>query len=944
METEESKSTSKLNPQYASYERQKCFIGYSEQAAWAIDFLDACKSVLEQPGVDLEPDYAHKHLKPGITLREKALELIANTRMGIYDVSYWPGQSDTWHQPRNVFIELGMAIALNRPVLLVRHSSNKAIKLPSFLEGATGSILEFSGLSTLKHRLETNLPKWIDEPPEKAWWARFCYFGNRLCNYREVYPRALQWGSKRLLCHISDGADIDQADFRSLVEEVLERFDEVEYAYLDQLSIAEGYTFLLCSYCQTARTTPFAIYRITPNTPPETFVTIGMSIAIERQFGSKILKILLTENTEEVPALLSGYDVVVARNDKERKERLLEFLPEVLAEVRRSALNPVLLPFLEHIPLADDRSPITDGVVGSRTHYRILIVDDDERFRNNFREMFSYWFQRRGLECEIVEASSPDDALKLAEDGTIALALIDVRLRSEDDVADTSGIELAGQLREKMPNTAIILSGGFIRSEDVRRAFLESKVDDVILKGAELTKLEQAIARALGLSWEVDVQEVMRAHSRRLKTLSSSGKDILDLVLRELLRVAKELTGATHGQILLYEPADHSLVVAVSEPGETSGLRIPLSEIDGPIGLVGRAALTKSIVGRADVVTDPDYLALNQQTQSQLSIPLLAADSALVGVLSLESDQIGAFSDEAERLLMSLIASIPEVLTLAAEDKSHKTGFEPITNPFVLTTPVRDQGLFIDRAEEMEQVLRQLEGNGSVSIIGPRAIGKTSFLFALAKKLEVRSDFLCIYTDMQGLQSEQHFFRSVLRALWEHGVRPNLMEIERIDPIEELGNTLSAAIRQGKRVILLLDEFEAVTRWGEGHEFGYPLSDSLRAWANTGYISLVVASTKPLSEFERSTLTSPLFNSLYIIELAEFTQEATRTLATLHGTVPFNEDEVAFISDLSRGNPLFIQLLASMLIESKNAHKGKADLEAIVARFSDEEKRYTLPK
>jgi hypothetical protein len=286
-----------LEPHYQSYIRQKCFIGYSEGAPWAEDLLAACEAVLRRPEFDLEPDNARKHFDPDVPLRQKALELIANARYGIYDLSCWQDAKGEWQLPRNVLIELGMAIALNRPALLLRHKSNHTLELPECLKGV--GILEFSGEKTLKDALVQRLPHWISTPPEQDWWSRYCHFGGRVCQYREAHPRAQQWGKQEIHCHISDGRDVDRPDFRGLLEEVLDRYGDVKFSYLDELSSLEGYNFLLCSYCQTERSSPFALYRITLNTPAETFIAIGMSIALERQFEYKIPKILLTERAQD---------------------------------------------------------------------------------------------------------------------------------------------------------------------------------------------------------------------------------------------------------------------------------------------------------------------------------------------------------------------------------------------------------------------------------------------------------------------------------------------------------------------------------------------------------------------------------------------------------------------------------------------------------------------
>jgi transcriptional regulator with XRE-family HTH domain len=339
------------NTQYSTNEYQKCFVGYSHNAPWRDDIIGACETML--PKFGLKAWYADDQFKPTKSLRDKVVEMIVTARYGIYDLSLWR-QKDTseWIMPRNVLIELGMAIAFNRPILILCHAENRVygLKLPVCLTSISEQIVEFSGEPTLKQALEKHLPQWINVPPEQTWLNRYCLFGQRVCPYREVYPQIEQWKQERLCCHISDGPDVDRIDFRSILENELERYSNVTYNYLDALPSAKGYDFLLCTHCQSVRSTLFAIYRITPQTSAETFIAIGMSIALETQFKCEIPKLLFTADAQDVPSLLKGYDVVEAVNSKERKARLRKFLPMVIHQVRESTWKPHPLPFEVFIP------------------------------------------------------------------------------------------------------------------------------------------------------------------------------------------------------------------------------------------------------------------------------------------------------------------------------------------------------------------------------------------------------------------------------------------------------------------------------------------------------------------------------------------------------------------------------------------------------------------
>src|SRR5947209_7766147 len=90
---------------------QHCFIGHSQAAPWRETFEQVCGEVL--PNFGLKPWYADKHYQGTVPLLQKVVNMIATTRYGIYDLSYWrTNDHSTWTMPRNVLIELGMAIAL----------------------------------------------------------------------------------------------------------------------------------------------------------------------------------------------------------------------------------------------------------------------------------------------------------------------------------------------------------------------------------------------------------------------------------------------------------------------------------------------------------------------------------------------------------------------------------------------------------------------------------------------------------------------------------------------------------------------------------------------------------------------------------------------------------------------------------------------------------------
>ena len=82
------------------------------------------------PRFGLEAWYADDQFEPGRSLEDKVVEMIANARYGIFDLSaMYDNERKEWVMPCNVLIELGIAIALNRPVLLLRTAENVSTRV-----------------------------------------------------------------------------------------------------------------------------------------------------------------------------------------------------------------------------------------------------------------------------------------------------------------------------------------------------------------------------------------------------------------------------------------------------------------------------------------------------------------------------------------------------------------------------------------------------------------------------------------------------------------------------------------------------------------------------------------------------------------------------------------------------------------------------------------------
>jgi putative methionine-R-sulfoxide reductase with GAF domain len=79
-----------------------------------------------------------------------------------------------------------------------------------------------------------------------------------------------------------------------------------------------------------------------------------------------------------------------------------------------------------------------------------------------------------------------------------------------------------------------------------------------------------------------------------------------------------------------------------------TGVRAPVFvEFSTAKGLTGEAVRTRGTVICNDVAGDPRYLTAFESTGSEMIVPILGAESGIaIGTLDVESDRVGAFTDD----------------------------------------------------------------------------------------------------------------------------------------------------------------------------------------------------------------------------------------------------------------------------------------------------------
>ena len=256
------------------------------------------------------------------------------------------------------------------------------------------------------------------------------------------------------------------------------------------------------------------------------------------------------------------------------------------------------------------------------------------------------------------------------------------------------------------------------------------------------------------------------------------------------------------------------------------------------------------------------------------------------------------------------------------------------TNPFSFQNPISDPRQFYGRQSEIRQVLARLLSNAheSTAIIGEGGMGKTSLLChlsnpAVAGKLGIGSEYCLVYIDFakQVDLSPGGFWRLVLirlaRSVSKPGLRAATEEFARRENLDT--STVEEILEQinlyGFRIVLLLDEFEHVTRQ---RALRPDFFGALRTLTIHNKLTFITATRRELEEScaRDEVRISPFFKLFASVRLRPFSPTDAAGMiqknASLAG-VTLTEDEVRFAASMGGGIPFFTQMAAYYLIQAR---------------------------
>ena len=245
-----------------------------------------------------------------------------------------------------------------------------------------------------------------------------------------------------------------------------------------------------------------------------------------------------------------------------------------------------------------------------------------------------------------------------------------------------------------------------------------------------------------------------------------------------------------------------------------------------------------------------------------------------------------------------------------------------VANPYQAGGRLRKSEHFVGRESELRQILSRVANMDSVSVVGPRHIGKSSLLHHIVTTGQQRlnESYQFHYLDLQPLCSAEEFYDRACEAI-----------------IGEPGSCYDdlEAVIEGKKIVLCLDEFEQTLKADFGDEFFH----GLRSLAQTGNLALVIATKATLTQLilrNENPLVSPFFNVFTTVKLGELTEADARALVAKSDC--FNREETDFILRLAGTHPHWISFVSARLYDAKQEARagGAVDFSRIERLFKEE--------
>ncbi len=247
------------------------------------------------------------------------------------------------------------------------------------------------------------------------------------------------------------------------------------------------------------------------------------------------------------------------------------------------------------------------------------------------------------------------------------------------------------------------------------------------------------------------------------------------------------------------------------------------------------------------------------------------------------------------------------------------------TNPYLNRVAIHDPTHFYGRRREVSKIFSRIRASRpqSIAVVGDRRIGKSSLLNYVfnqqvrAQHLDDTARYAFLFVDLQQRRhiGPDELFQDLFLQL---GDSLGVETIEGLTPgFDGIRRVLSRLGREGKRLIVIFDEFDAVTT---NRRFDLDFYSFLRAIANNYDVGYVTSSARDLQELCHTAMIadSPFFNIFTNVYLRAFTKAEAKELVTVPSAaagVPL-EPYLRDILDIGGQFPFFLQIACSSYFDA----------------------------
>ena len=198
----------------------------------------------------------------------------------------------------------------------------------------------------------------------------------------------------------------------------------------------------------------------------------------------------------------------------------------------------------------------------------------------------------------------------------------------------------------------------------VARNKLVGVIDVQSTRADAYTEYDRALLRLIASRVGVTIDNArlyrrVERQNRTLRTLTRVSQEFSSILdLDELLgKLASTMRGLINYDAFSILLVDESAKILRYRFSQRHDQRVDIDNIPLGKGITGAAAESREAVRVHDTATDPRYIASHPDIRSEVAVPLIVQDR-VVGVMDLESDRLGFFTDDHMRTLAMLAPQI----------------------------------------------------------------------------------------------------------------------------------------------------------------------------------------------------------------------------------------------------------------------------------------------